>query len=790
MSIFTNIIGSFLKFGITVVGKRRLPRIEGELNLPGLHSSVEITRDQWGVPHINASNEHDLYFAQGFIHAQDRLWQMEMARRTTSGTLSELFGKIALDTDRIARTFGFYRLGKSDWETLEKDSRDVVEAYSKGVNAHINSLETKLPVEFSLIKHKPKLWKPEDTMGIMRYMVWSMSHGWYAEIIRAKLIEAVGEEHASKLEIEYPNENPYTLPKNIDFNKIDKDGNLIKLKGPFFNQNGGSNAWVISGKKSTTGNPILCNDMHLTLSLPSIWYQNHLKNRSERKSITGVSICGLPMVMVGHNDKITWGMTFAYTDAEDIFVEQFNKDNPTQYRFKGEWKEAEIIREEIEVKDDLNHLEKVYITHHGPVISDVLEGQTERLSISSMGLKPVNSLKGWHLLNKANTWNDFVTAMKHIDAPQLNVVYADVDGNIGHWVTGKVPIRKKGSGMAPVIGWSGEYEWTGEIPFEEMPHSLNPERGFIVTCNNKIVNDEYPHYLGSIWMNGYRAKVIEDYFDSLDKISIDDCKKMQLDFTCLPGMEFIKHFEDIKIQDPNPKVKEALEIMKSWDGQLTTDTVGGCLYEITRYLAVKHLLAPNLGEELTNTFMGQGFHPIILASHEFYGHDTVVLLRLLDEPDNWWVQHAGGKEKLLLHSFNRAFEYLMDNVGSNINNWTWGSVHYIDFPHSMSIKSPMDKVFNRGPFPAGGDTDTPCQMAIIPEDPFMVKYWAPSVRFINDMGDFARSITIYAPGQSGQLGSRHYDDLINDWMSGEYFPQLWTKGQIEQHSEGTLTLKP
>lgn len=791
MSFFLNILAPFLKLGITFFGKRRLPKIEGELNLPGLHSTVKVIRDKWGVPHINATDEHDLYFAQGFVHAQDRLWQMELLRRTATGTLSEIFGKIALDTDRTSRTFGFSRLGKQDWENIETDIRDVINAYTKGINAHINSLDTKTPIEFSLIKLKPELWKPEDSMALSRLMLFQMSHAWYGEIIRAKLIEAVGEENASLLEIHYHKENPSTLPKGIEFNRLDSEGNLIKEKGPFLQKNMGSNAWVISGKKSTTGNPILCNDMHLTITIPSIWYQNHLKNKTDKYSITGVSIPGLPMILVGHNDRIGWGMTFAYTDAEDIYIEKFDKNNPSMYKFKDEWKEAEVIAETILVKDDLNHLEKVYITHHGPVISGVLEDQTERLSICSMAQREVRSLRGWMLLNKAKNWDEFVNAMKHIDAPQLNVVYADVEGNIGHWVCGKIPIRKKGhTGMVPVPGWTGEYEWEGEVPFEDMPHALNPERGFIVTCNNKLVPDDFPYYLGSVWMNGYRAKIIEDYFESLEKISPEDCKKMHNDFTSLPGIDFLKHFEGITIEDPNPRVKEAFEMMKSWDGQLTADSIGGTLYSVTRFMTVRNILIPNLGEKLSNTYMGEGFHPLLLPSHEFYGHDTVVMLRLLDEPDNWWIKHAGGKEKLLLQSFNRAFEWLMTNIGTNMKKWQWGKIHSIEFAHSMAIDERMARVFNRGPIPVGGDTDTPCQMAILAEDPFMVKSWAPSWRHIMDMGDITKSVAMFAPGQSGQIGSKHYDDLIDPWVKGEYYPLLWTKGQIEQHTKGILILNP
>ncbi|MFV2015883.1 MAG: penicillin acylase family protein, partial [Candidatus Heimdallarchaeota archaeon] len=422
---------------------------------------------------------------------------MELNRRVAKGTLSELFGEVALDTDKISRVLGFYRLGKADWENMGESDQELINSYIKGINAHINSLETKLPIEFSLIKHKPQLWTPQDSMAFMRLMIFQLSHAWYGEVIRAKLIEAVGEENAAKLEIHYPLDNPSVLPETeIEFNKIDKTGKLRKVQGPFIKQSMGSNSWVISADKSATGSPILCNDMHLQLSTPSIWYKMHLK--SNNINSTGVSLPGVPLVLVGHNDKISWGITLAFTDAEDLFIETFDKENPfTRYRYKEKWKESEIILEEIEIKDRESHIEKVIFTDHGVIVSDILSNKNERLALSSMSLRPAKTLMGFKLLNYAKDWNDFVEAMRHIEAPQLNIVYADKK-NIGYWLTGKIPIRKKGNGMVPVNGSTGQFDWKGEVPFEEMPHAFNPKRGYIVTTNNKVISDDFPHYLGSV----------------------------------------------------------------------------------------------------------------------------------------------------------------------------------------------------------------------------------------------------------------------------------------------------
>ncbi len=786
MAIFNSILGNILKVGIKTLGKGRLPKYNGALNIPGLRAKVEINWDNHGVPHIFAENLHDLYFTQGYIHAQDRLWQMELNRRTARGTLSEIFGELALETDIASRTFGFDRIGKEDWEHIDSTIKDIIVAYTKGVNAFMNNPNTKYPIEFSLIKHVPNEWDVFDTLALSRLMIWQLSHAWYGEIIRTKLIEAVGEEHAADLEITY-SDNPITLPNGIEFNMI-VNGELKKVKGPFTDRSMGSNSWVISGKLTDTGKPILSNDMHLPMSLPSLWYQIHL--RSKETNVTGVSIPGLPMVLVGHNEYITWGMTLAFTDAEDLYVEKLNPDKFGQYRYKGEWRDAEVIKEEFIIKGKNPHYEKIIITNHGPIISKAIHEKTEAISVESMALRPNNALRGWYRLNTAKNWNDFVAAVRDIEAPQLNTTYADVHGNIGYWCTGKVPIRKKGKGKVPAPGWNGDYEWVGFVPFEEMPHSFNPESGYIITTNNKIVDDDYPHFLGDVWMNGYRAKVIEDIIKSKEKISIDDCINLQMNETCLPGIEFIKHLNDIEINDPDYRVNEAFELLKNWDGQLHKDSVAGAIYEVMRYMTVKNLLEPNLGKHLTNVFMGEGFHPVLLGSHEFYGHDTVVMLRMLEQPDSWWVKHAGGKEKLLRKSFNQAYEWLRDNVNANYQKWQWGKIHSIEFAHSMSIQKPMDIVFNRGPYPVGGDTDTPNQMAILPQDPFMVKNWAPSWRMVIDLGDIANSKAIYAPGQSGQIGSKHYDDLIEHWLHGNFLTMLWTRGQIERELKGTVNMEP
>jgi len=781
------ILGSVLRAALTWLGRKRLPQIDGTLRLPGLIDPVEVLRDRWGVPHLYARHAEDVFFAQGFVHAQDRLWQMELNRRTAAGRLSELFGPVALDTDRAVRTFGFRRLGEADWQAMEADLRAGFEAYTRGVNAYLEAPGAKMPVEFTLLGHKPEPWQTLDSLAFSRVMIWQLSHAWYGEIIRSQVHQAVGEKAAAELEVRYPKDNPIILPQGIEFNRLAEDGRLQAARGPFLQRGLGSNSWVVAGERTTTGTPFLCNDMHLPISTPSLWYEVHLC--APELDVTGVSLPGVPLVMVGHNAHVAWGMTLAFSDCEDLFVEEFDPQDPQRYRTPDGWQEAEIIPEPIRIKGRSDpHIEEVVLTRHGPIISDVVGAPEQRLAVQSMALRPCPAIRGWYQLNLARDWDEFVEAMRLIEAPQLNVVYGDTQHNIGHWVTGKVPIRAKGDGMTPAPGWGNEYEWVGEVPFEAMPHAFNPARGWLVTANDRVVPDDYPYFLGSVWMNGYRSRRLSEILSSTEGIGPDDFARMQMDVTCIPGREFVAALEGFQSADPD--VRTGLELLRAWDGRLTTDTVGGTVYEVVRYILVRNLLEPGLGPDLTSSVMGQGFHPLLMAGSELYGHDTVAMLRMLADDRSWWVAQAGGRQAVLERSLREAIAWLRAQRGPETANWQWGRLHRAPIAHAMAMQKPLDRVFNVGPLPVGGDTDTPLQTAIVPNDPYDNKGWAPSFREIIDLGDLSRSQVMYVPGQSGQLGSPHYADLAAPWSEGRLHPMLWTRQQVERDLEGRLNLEP
>jgi penicillin G amidase len=782
MTILTDIAAPVLRAGLTAIGRTRLPQTSGSINIAGISQPVEILRDTWGIPHIYGKTTPDALFALGFVHAQDRLFQMELNRRTATGRLSELFGPMALDTDRAARTFGYARLGLADFPALEKETQAGIQAYIAGINAYLNHPSRKLPVEYTLLGIKPEPWTLADSMAFSRLMFWQLSHAWYSEIVRSQLISKVGPEHAAEWEINYPPANPTILPQGIEFNRLDPDGSL---KGARLQRGQGSNCWAISGDRSITGRPYLCNDMHLVLTLPTIWYEAHINGGP--LNISGVTMPGIPFALVGHNDRISWGITLAFTDCEDLFIEKFDPDHPTRYQAPDGWREAEIIHETIKVKGAADHVEPVQYTRHGPVISDVVGYPEQKVAVCSMALRPTHGLHAWNLLNRASNWTEFSEAMHLVNATQLNVGYADVDGNIGYYVTGAHPIRGKGDGRVPAPGWDAEYDWQGGVPFEDIPHALNPEKGYVVTCNNKIIPDDFPYDLGSVWMNGYRARRLSEMIEEKDKVGPDDFNRMHMDVFCFPAVDFIKRLENVSSTDP--QIERMLSRLRHWDLRLSTDSVAGSIYEVIRYSLVRNLMEPVLGVEMTNHLLGIAFNPVLLNDHEFFGYDTVSLLRMLDDPESWWIQQAGGREALIRTSLHQAADYLSKKLGANEEDWQWGKLHRLTFAHALGAQKPLDKVFNRGPYPIGGDTDTPLQTAMSPESPYDNKLWSPSVRFIMDMSDLSKCQVVTPVGQSGQLGSPHYDDFIDLYMTGKYHPMLWTREQVEANLEGKLTLE-
>ena len=792
MNFHWKLAAAALNPAIRSMSHRCLPQVDGRIYSQELDSTVVISRDRWGIPRIQANSRHDLFFSQGFVHAQDRLWQMEVNRRAATGRLSEILGNEALQTDRLTRTLGFNRLAEIAWSNTSEKVRADVEAYTAGINAYLK-LGRNLPVEFKMLNHRPEPWSVLDSVAFGRLMAWTLSHVWAAKFFRSQLIEAVGSELAAELEPQHWPGNPITLPKGIEFNRLEPDGMFQAAKGPLLGQATGggargSNGWVISPERSISGSAILCNDMHLPISSPSLWYFMDLQCRSDKDDlhVIGVTLPSVPYVLVGKNDRIAWGATVSFVDNEDLFLEKFAAEDQGLYEYLGQWRSAQQVEERIQIKGQKDHVERITITHHGPIISQILPSDGLALSLQSIALQPVESFAGIALLNEAGNWDDFVTAVRHIESPALNLLYADVKGNIGYYVSGRVPVRAKGYGQVPKPGWTGEHEWTGNVPFAEMPHALNPAQGFIVSANHRIVGDDYPHYLGRSWRNGFRARRIAEFITSRPKVSVEDCQRLQMDLMSVPGLELVRRLADLKTNNRDAAL--CLALLGEWEGWLGPDSVGGCVYQVFLERLAQSILKTKLSTILFDQFLGRGTNPVLYPVNEFFGQWPAILLQLLDNPDSHWLPAGPERERLFIRCLADTTVELRRLLGNDVNGWQWGRFHQIRMDHIFASQPPFDQVFSLGPMPIGGDADTVNQNSIIQDDPG--DNIAPSYRQIIDLGNREASAAMHAPGQSGQLASPHYADLLQFWLDGRYYQMDTNKTTSNETEIKRLILSP
>jgi penicillin amidase len=438
--------------GAYLLLRRPLPKIQGEERLPGLSGEVEVVRDRAGVPHLYATNLEDLYFAQGYVHAQDRLWQMELNRRTAAGRLSEMFGEVALEADRFIRRIGLRRAAEQDAPLLNEETRRLTEAYSRGVNTFVARHKGRLPLEMLLLRITPEPWSVTDSLSWGKMMAWSLAGNWESELLRARIIAKVGAERAARLEPLYVRGLPMIVPPWSDFQGLStrllEQYRQVRELAGLLSTTKGSNNWVVDGTRTQSGKPILANDPHLAPQMPSVWYHIHLN--APGLDVTGASLAGLPGVIIGRNQRIAWGVTNAGPDTQDLYVERFNPEQSTQYEYQGQWEEAKVIREEIRVKGRAEPVvEDVVITRHGPIINGMGNGEPP-LALRWTSHDPATSAESVIGMNRAGNWQEFTAALKHWDAPAQNFVYADVDGNIGYYMAGRVPVRAKGDGLLPV----------------------------------------------------------------------------------------------------------------------------------------------------------------------------------------------------------------------------------------------------------------------------------------------------------------------------------------------------
>ncbi|GCE13389.1 penicillin acylase family protein [Tengunoibacter tsumagoiensis] len=776
--------------------RQSLPRKSGTLHIPGLHSSVTIQTDTYGVPHIYAHNDDDLYFAQGYVHAQDRLWQMEFNRRLASGRLSELFGAPTLEVDRFCRRLGLHRAAQAHLSRLSEHDRHLLEVYSQGVNAYINThSETrikKLPIEFQRLHTTPVLWEPAATLLWSKLQAWSLSGNWETELIRAQLIEKLGVEQASRLETGDAPSHPLTIPPGVSYRGINPD--LLEQSAQIKELSGlgalsSSNSWVVDGTRSQTGKPLLCNDPHLGQAVPSVWYECHLQ--SPTLNVIGVSFPGNPGIIIGHNDQIAWGITNAVSDVQDLYIERFNAQG--QYEFQDHWEDATIVRESIIVKDQAKPvIEEVYITRHGPILTTFTSTQQSELPLALRwtAFEDCTLPAAIYLLNRATDWEQFKTALQQWDTPAQNFVYADRSGNIGYLMAGKIPIRARGQALLPSPGWTGENEWTGYIPFAELPQSYNPEQHFIVTANNRMLDDNYHYYITHEWANGYRAQRITNLLLAKEKFTLEDMQTIQTDQFSLPATEYTPYL--LQLSTDTPLKRAAHEILLSWDYTLSPQSIAAAIYTTFQRKLEQIVLDAILGDDelLQRSYQGRSS-----SINSYTSRAKPWLIRLLKVQDDSWFAHSAlpngpsSWETALQRAFEATIEELSHTLTANILRWQYGAIHTLTYKHPMGTTKTLEKTFNRGPFPIGGDNDTinvSASSIIHPEEVVATA----SYRLIADLNDWDNSRSIHSPGQSGHPMSPHYADQLPLWQQQAYHSLPFSQQRVQKSTIEQLELQP
>ncbi len=747
--------------------RRSLPQTSGTIQVAGLDGPVEITRDADGVPHIVATTDHDAYFAMGYVHAQDRLWQMEFRRRIGAGRLSEILGETTLDTDKFIRTIGPYRAAQSAWTALSSESQATLEAYAAGVNAWLDE-DHPLPPEYLILGFEPEPWTVYDSLVWTKMMAWDLGGNYDKELLRLRLIQAIGPARTAELMPPFPDTGTTILAANqlsgtaVD-TLLDLDSSLqvnLGLRG----LDVGSNNWVISGELTETGLPLLANDPHLSARIPSIWYLAEIQG--DTLHVTGATLPGLPTVVIGHNEDIAWGLTNLGPDVQDLYIERINPDNLNQYEVDGEWQDITIVEEPIYVQGkDEPILWAARSTRHGPLISDVSGRSPTPLALRWTALDPGDTTYDSFIqMNYASDWESFKAAAVHYVVPSQNLVFADKAGNIGYLGPGHIPIRAQGDGTLPVPGWDSRYEWQGWIPFDELPQSYNPEQGYIVTANNRVVGDDYPYHLTYDWSPRYRAERITEMIEALTskgKLSVADMQTIQGDQLSAQGRELLPFLQSLTPTDD--RQAEALAYLQGWDLNTSTETIAPSIYHAWLYHFGQTVFEDDLRGVLYDE-MATRQHMTFLAN--IIADDNTIWC------DNFLTTPTESCADTALVALDRALDDLTEREDETMANWQWGKFHRTQYPHNpFSEVDALKWLFHRE-IANGGDRYTVNVAHVDYKRPYL-QYNVPSYRHIIDMSDFNNSLFMHTTGQSGHALSPHYDDLIERHQAVEYLPMFF-----------------
>jgi penicillin amidase len=735
------------------------PKYKGKVSLERLQGEVKIITDRWGVPHIYAENETDIFFACGYIHANERMWQMDLTRRSGYGRLSELFGESLIERDKYVRVMGLKEAALRDYEKIPAEVKDILVAYSQGVNAWLDSRKWKWPPEFSLLRYRPEPWSPMDSLIIKQVMAMLLSTDFPSEVVRSNLVYRVGQDRALQILEEGVEPPSFQAEK----------ASLSRLMDIVYPQQ--SNNWVLSGDRTISGKPLLANDPHLEINLPPVWYEMHLQCPSI--NVIGVTIPGLPWVIIGHNDAIAWGVSNSTVDVQDLYIEKFNEARDMYWEKDG-WESLTKKEEVILIKGskEPERLEVLW-TSRGPVISPHIVESVNPISLKWTSHEGDRVVEAGYLLNKAKNWDDFAAALSLFDTPSQNFGYADKNNNIGYYLGGKIPLRNKEAALFPFPSWRGGGDWQGYLEENQKPNLYNPEDGMIITANQNILPDDFPFYVSVDWDAPFRARRIKELLLQTEKHSVLSLRSLQGDVYSKKGELFYPFIR--QITGATGKLKQALDILQDWDLQMDAGNAPALYATFMNYLP----------EEIFQDELGEDFR----SFDAFFRRKMAGTLRILSDPDSLWFDNRETpdiekREDVIKHALLTAYNRL-DWLHGSSDNWDWSEINAIRYQHPLG-RIFLFRFFNLDSHPSNGNAFTVKVNYVTPHK----TSWSASYRQIIDLSDWDKSICVITSGQSGHFMSRFYDNQAPLWLGGEYHPMIFTREGVEQNSAGTLLLKP
>lgn len=757
---------------------RAVPDYNKDMDLENLSDKVTVFRDSLGVPHIYAQNEMDLYLTVGFVMAQDRLWQMDLLRRITTGRLAEVLDPGLVDADQLFRALQFSRKSELVMASVNPYILQCMEAFCDGVNQYIDQNQKKLPFEFAMLGYTPDPWELIHTFNLLGYMHWDLASGWREEMALYKLQKVLDsalfnellpdmDYHPTHVYPEYmSSRNDLELQSNMD----DAIGIVEELGLQVFQ---GSNNWAVSGSRSKTGMPLMANDMHLGLMAPGVWYQMHQVVEGSL-NVTGVALPGAPYIVAGHNEDIGWGFTNLYVDDTDFYLETINPKDSNQYKLDGVWKDMEVVVESIQVKGQDDPVIRVNrFTHRGAVISKFKNVSDRVISMRWMGNSYSNEFRALHLLNRAGNWDEFRDAMSTFYVGQ-NCVYVDRKGNIGLQTVAGVPIRKEGSIMV-FPGDTSLYDWTGLVPFDELPSIFNPECGYVSSANNRTIGDDYPYYIGNWFALPNRVERIREMLDSQPKHGVEDFKRMLRDQTS----HFAKKMTPVYLAALSDRTdgiyQDAFNILEQWDYNMEASSSAALIYEIMWIELIDAMFYDELGEE---------FFPLVKGNNNLH-RNLINKARITGE--SVWCDDISTEEITetfqdnILSAFRQSVDTLASMYGDRPENWQWGELHKVRLIHPMGKVAIVDKLFgvNSELYPIGGSFHTVCPYSYPLDGSFLADHGA-SERHIFSTANWDQSLTVIPTGTSGVPASPHYLDQTDSYVNNQYNKDHFSREAVER----------